>query len=209
MPFIYLKTGKIIPFIENEKLRAIILCEGKGDAEILKDIVEKLDVPSRGNVAVTDCGGISMISEMADSVARVARISKALKKIAVMVDANDQTFEQRIEAFKNSLKDHGVNTDYVQEITESLHVVKGERIDIAIKIAGVMNLPFAKHTIEDHTVQLLMLEGKIKHGQLRKANSAKEIIQSKEFGDIIGTADEENVKRSFKNIIELLKTTTN
>jgi len=210
MPFILLKPKKAIPLSEKEKLRAIILCEGKDDAETLKTLTGKLCIQSRGNVGITYCEGISRIPEIAYRVARVAYISKAMKKIAIMADANDQTFEQRTQAFVDSLKDHGTDIEDTQKITESLHVAKTEKVDIPIKIAGIMDLPFSRHMIEDHAVHLLILEGRIGDEQLGKVNDAKEIIESREeIKNIIEAADEENVQEGFKNIVELLRTVAN
>lgn len=191
----------------TRRFRVMILCEGKRDAEVLKALVGKLEIPLRGNIGITDCGGIPAIKDVAIFVATLARLSRKLAKIAVIVDADTHTFDQKAGSIIDSLKANKIDIKETRQVAESLHNAKTEKLDILIQIAGIKDLPFQKHTIDDYIVQLLLLEGKIEDKEIKKAREAKEIVdeQEEDAKTIIENTEREKVEQAFRNIMDLLK----
>jgi len=191
----------------TRKFRVIVLCEGEKDAEILKVIIAKIGMPLSGNIGITDCGGDPSIRDVAVYAATLAKLSRRLQTIVVMVDANRHASAARAKSVIDSLNALGIDIMETQEVEESLYKAKTERLDILVQIVGIKELPFKKHTIEDHVIQLLILEGKIKKEQIEKTVEAKEILdeQKEKIRSIIENSKKENVEQAFKNIIELLR----
>jgi 5S rRNA maturation endonuclease (ribonuclease M5) len=186
----------------TKKLKNIILCEGKDDVETLKALISALNITCR-NVGITDCEGISSLEEIAVYVATLARLSRNLEKIALVVDMDDKTARQRIQSLLNSLKAREVGVEEIQAISESLCKIKAGKLEVIVKAVGNVELPFQRHTMEDYLVKLLLLNGRIQNQQLMNVEEAKEIIEQ-EAHTIIRNSPIENVKLAYKNIIEFL-----
>jgi hypothetical protein len=191
----------------TRKFGAIILCEGRKDAEILKALIAKTEISLRGNIGVTDCGGMPAIQDVAAFTATLARLSRRLAIIAIIVDADEHTFNQRAQSVINSLRANRIDIRETHKVAESLYNAKTKKLDVLVQIAGIKGLPFQKHTIEDHVIQLLLLERKMKKQEIKEAKEAKEIITKQKMNPktIIQNSEEQKVEQAFRSIIKLLK----
>ena len=189
------------------RFRTLILCEGKRDTEVLKGIITRLEIPPTGNIGVTDCGGSPAIRDIARYTETLARLSRKLETMVVMIDADEHTFKEKVQSFVESLMAHNISIEGTDEIAESLYNVRTERLNILVQMAGMQELPFPKHTIDDHITQLLLLEGRISQDQLQTATSTKEIIdeQTENARTIIENSQRELVEQAFGSIIGMLK----
>jgi len=82
---------------------AIVLCEGLSDAELLKMVAGGPEA----NLAITDCGGVRGIYEIGRYVVALARLSRRLKALGVLVNADElrRLAHARCEEPKVSVKD--------------------------------------------------------------------------------------------------------
>jgi 5S rRNA maturation endonuclease (ribonuclease M5) len=189
----------------TKKLKIIMLCEGKEDVETLKALIAKIEIPCR-NIGITDCEGISTLKEIAVYIATLARIARKLEKIALVVDADEQTVEQRFQSLLEFLKARGLNIKETLPLSEALYKIKIDGNDLVLKIAGNLELPFQRHTMEDHLVKLLLLNGSINDQQLGRTRDAKTVLAGQERAHvIIKNSLKENVEQAYGNIIEFLK----
>jgi len=84
-------------FDKLTRLNALILCEGKTEAEVVKEITKKLGVLSQGfSVGVTDCEGIDVVPRMTSAVLALTKLSRKLKVVVVIIDAEDMDVEGRM-----------------------------------------------------------------------------------------------------------------
>ena len=190
----------------TKKFRAIILCEGDKDATTLKSLIAKMNVQITGNIGITDCGGFPTIREIAAYVASLARLSRKLAKIALIVDANEESLDQRFRSIVDSLRANGVNVQSTQTIAESIYMAKTESLDILIKIAGIVNLSLQSHAMEDYAIQLLIIGDEVEERQLNSFRTAKDFLNQidREPEEIIRQSQDERVEQAYENIIELL-----
>lgn len=193
----------------TKKLKIIMLCEGKEDVETFKALITKIKIPCR-NVGITDCEGISTLKEIAAYIATLARIARKLEKIALVVDADEQPVEQRVKSLLKSLQARGLNIKETLPISESLYKIKIDSNNLVLKIAGNLELPFQRHTMEDYLVKLLLLNGSINNQQLGKTRDAKTVLAEQERAHvIIESSLKENIEQAYGNIIEFLKVVIN
>jgi len=178
MPFIQLKPAER-SFIElarnlTRRLSEIILCEGATDAEILKLVAGKPDK----NVGVTDCGGVRQLYEVGRYIAALARCSRRLETIGVIVDADKYTYVERANSLINSLKAHELQVSRLEEVSEGLYETLIEQRRLLICIAGLSDIPVKAHSIEDHLVKALILEGRISIEDARGKPSSKDLLNT-------------------------------
>lgn len=188
------------------KFSALILCEGKSDAEIIKAVARKQDIELI-NVAITDCGGVENIPEIASAIASLARLSRRLELLATVIDLDDKTCSERFQSLVNSLNARDTQVKNVKEVERNIYNARLEasrELDFKAVFVGVEELPTKKHEIEDHMLKLQMLEGKISKDDVR-VSRAKELVRSEETLKIIEEASKENVEEAFKPIVRLLR----
>lgn len=183
----------------------IILCEGKKDVETIKALINKMKMQCR-NVGITDCEGVSVLKEIAVYVATLARIARKLDKIALIIDADEQTTEKRAHLLLESLRAHGLDIKETLQISQSLYRVRLNNNSLILKIAGISELPFQRHMMDDHLVKLLLINGSLNDQQLGSARDAKMVIAKQESAHlIIEKSLKENVEQAYSNVIEFLK----
>jgi len=83
---------------------AIILCEGKRDADVLEGILHKFFESLDRVVAIANCESKDSVMDFAKDVVALSSISRRLKTIAVVIDADEYTPKERAEAVKNSMQ---------------------------------------------------------------------------------------------------------
>ena len=107
------------------RLNVLILCEGKTEVEVVKKIAEKLGISLQDfSVGVTDCEGIEVVSRMTSSVLALARLSRRLKVMVVIIDAEDMNVKDRIRSFADGLRARGARVSNPSPIDDQVYSVK-------------------------------------------------------------------------------------
>lgn len=198
-------------FQRLRKLEAVILCEGVTEVEIVKEIVRKLGIELGVAMGVTDCEGIDNVPRVVIAIVTLTKLARKLRKIGVIVDAEDLDLESRARNIVNSLRARGLSADELRQVGRCSQVyvtrvgVDRNRLMLAIAINGDFSLPLKKHAIEDHAVKLLLLEGRIDMKVVSMCEDAKQIIRSRrEIIELVRQSSRENVENAFTHIHRLL-----
>ncbi|MHA1589580.1 MAG: DUF3226 domain-containing protein [Candidatus Njordarchaeales archaeon] len=197
----------------TKKFDCIILCEGKSDAEILKILNRRLNLQLGDNVAVTHAEGIKNLLELAKYISALARISRRLKLIGILIDLDNETPSNRFQRIKNSL--NAVELDLVNvnilssQLYNGLLKLDDRSLDIKIALAGLMDLPFQKHMIEDYVVKAAIINGTISKSLLSKHSDAKTLLsaQSISINEFLTKVGIDVLKKSFAHLITMLEET--
>jgi len=199
----------------RNKIDIIFVCEGKRDTEVLKGVLSKVFRTTDKNLAVTDCEGKDSVKEIAKDIIALSSVSKHLKTVSIIIDADDNTPVKRAESLSNSIRATTRFTDVeIFEISEDIFELQSQefRVKVFVKVVGDFDLPYKRHTIDDYILRLLMLEELINEGEIEGYNTAKEcineFIESKKITvkELILNAQRENVKKAFENVIKYLET---
>ena len=203
-----------------KKVRAIILCEGARDTEVLKAVARRLNlVKELENVAVTDAEGIDTLTkEMLPTIIKlmVVKVISRPKPIAMVVDADDVKPEVKVRSIVDGLKSklqsngaevHGKICDNVWRI-----VVKrgSEEIPILVAVNGVFEEPFTAfilHELEDHIVYLKLLENRLVRDSFPRGGRARELVIEEDF-ELLDNAERVHVEKAFKHLVCLLQILT-
>lgn len=190
----------------TKKFRAIILCEGDDDLDRVEELVKKMILTFGVNVGITECGGYPTIREIAGYTASIARVSRSPEKILIVVDADNQSAQQRVHAIKNSLIAHKINVTNLQPVSGSIYSLRWERMTIFVKVVGSTDLPFPRHMMEEYLVRLLVSMDQIQENQLNRFESAKDFLEKNdiETETIIDQAENPMVEQAFENVLNLL-----
>ncbi|MCD6514831.1 MAG: hypothetical protein J7L07_07895 [Candidatus Odinarchaeota archaeon] len=198
-------------FNKLKKLDIILLCEGKTDVETVKAIVDKLNIEINLTIGITDCEGIDKVIPLTNAIILLARLSRKMKKLAILVNVETMDFEDRVKSIADSLNAHNLTVSELKRSAEneSVFTLKikpdGNRIlPLIVAVSGIKEFNFEKHCIEDHAVKLMLLERKISSNELSKYSEAKQIISGNEIINEIKKAHKENIKRAFSHIVHLL-----
>jgi len=197
-------------FNKFKRLDAILLCEGKTEVEVVKAIIEKLGIDIKIVLGLTDCEGIDMVPSLTGAMALLARISRKLKNLSVLVNAETMDFTDRVKSIIDSLRSKELVVTGLQSLAECNHVFKfqiktdNRVLPSIIAVNGIKEFKFTKHCIEDHVVKLMLLEDKIGHQEISKYSEAKQVARGDEIVDIIRDASKEHVKSAFNHIVCLL-----
>ena len=161
----------------TRRCSGIVLCEGKSDAEAIKVAAEVLGFKFRGTLAITDCGGVSGVREVAEYVAVLAHVSRKLKVISVVIDADECSLAERAYSIISSLKARGVDVEGFSEIHEGVFKGNLPAASLVVCVLGLMELPFRRHCLEDHFVKVLLIDGKLRESDLERFESSKEAFK--------------------------------
>ena len=188
----------------TKKFDCIILCEGDKDAEIIKILNNILGLQLGDNVAVTYAGGIRNLYDLAKYISVLARLSRKLKLLGILLDLDDKKPEDRFYSVKNSLSTAGLHLGDVKmlspQVYNALLKIDDRSLDIKIALMGVMDLPFKRHMIEDHIIKTAIYNGYISLNELNKFKNAKELL-AVFSGDIRGIPNHARVdglRRAFE-----------
>uniref|UniRef100_A0A7C1GA58 Uncharacterized protein n=1 Tax=Thermofilum adornatum TaxID=1365176 RepID=A0A7C1GA58_9CREN len=202
-------------------LDAIVLCEGASDTEVAKKILRKIEkkLPKTDKqpvIAFTDAEGKENIPLLASALLLLSKLSRKLKAIVVIIDADEDTAEKRTRSLVDSilsrkgdlqLKLSGTKRDNTssQVFMSNIHV-NGRKIRLIIAVNGDPGLCLTKHTLEDHCINLMELS--VPKG----ATNAKQIVNDIALClDKIDKTDPQTICKSFTHIcraLELLYTET-
>lgn len=196
------------------KLDIVFVCEGKRDAEVLKGVVSKIfGIPKR-NLAVTDCEGKDSVKEIAKDIIALSSVSKHLRAVPIIIDADDDTPTKRVESISNSIRATTRFTDVkVVEINKDIFELRSQefKVKVLVKVMGDFDLPYERHTLDDHILRLLTLEGLVDEGKFKDYNTAKECVdefiesESTTVKELILNAQPENVRKAFENLVKYLE----
>ena len=188
---------------------ALILCEGRMDAEVLKELARKLDVCTSKSIAVTDCEGIDKLYDVAAAVALLLRISRKLRIIALVVDADELSPHERADSLANSLASRGLRVTGVEEEDKQLFSlnIRSAAARVYVAVSAVEEYDFERHMLEDHVLKLLELEGRIERGELKGAATAKEALARAGFDTlkVLRVASRRRAVEAFSHMTGLLK----
>jgi hypothetical protein len=207
--------------VVHDKIRgldAIVLCEGATDAEVAKKILQKMEetLPKaavRQVIAFTDAGGKENIPLLTNALLALLKLSRKLRTIAVVVDAEESTAERRAKSLIDSLlsrkgdlrlqlaelqRDSACSQVFTSNIR-----VNGRNLKLVLVINGDFSLPFTRHTLEDHCLKLV---GTPLPRELQTAaQSAKQLLDIATCLDRVGRADLETACKAFAHICRALE----
>ncbi|MHA1506470.1 MAG: DUF3226 domain-containing protein [Candidatus Asgardarchaeia archaeon] len=193
-----------------KRLDVILLCEGRTEVEIIKAVVKKLDVEVKLHIGLTDCEGIDALPRLASTVALLANLSRKLKVLSVLVDAETMNFIDRVNNIISSLRAKKLWTTSPQPIAKCDQVFQlyiktyFRKLPLIIAVSGIKEFEFVKHCIEDHGVRLMLLERNIDSQEVLKYSEAEQIVRRNELIEIIKNSKRENTEKAFNHITCLL-----
>ena len=195
----------------RRRFDCVILCEGKSDAEILKILNHRLNLRLGDNIAITHAEGISNLLELAKDISALARVSRRLKLIGILIDLDDKAPSDGFQAIRISLKAVGLdlrNTKLLsQQLYNGLLSLNDRSLDIKIAFAGLIDLPFQKHMIEDYIVKAATIDGTISKNLLSMYGDAKTLLsaQSIDTNDFLTKVGIDVLEKAFAHLITMLK----
>jgi len=203
---------KVARNITKRKLDIIFVCEGKRDSEVLKGLISKIFGVVGKNLAVTDCEGKDSISEIALDIATLAQLSRTLKRVAILIDADEHDPKARASSLCNSLRAKIGEIKLIELGTGFFKIeLKKFEIEVFLKVAGDLSLHYKKHTIDDYIVRLLILENEIQEEDASRYTTAKECVnefletKSTTVKNLILNAQMESVQKAFEDVINYLE----
>ncbi len=175
--------------------------------KVFKAVIRKLGYTLRG-VGVTDCEGITNGPRIVEAVIPLINIARKLNTIIIVVDADDMDYSVKAGSIVDSLRSRGFSVGDVKTVHCSNQVFKtviraGKELNLVIVVNGIRELPFTVHEIEEHILQLLILEGEFDVSEVKRYSRAKEAlgrIGMEEIMRMIMSAEKENVEKAFKHI---------
>lgn len=191
-----------------KRFDVFVLCEGKTDAEVIKEIVRKLGVRVGKAMAITDCEGIDRLYGFAAVVALLVRLFRKVKVLGVVVDADRLGVDGRLGSLVDSLSSKGLEVAYGGQVSGQTFELFLEEVGIPVYVAinAVEEYRYLKHELEDHIVKLLELEGKIDRDDVAKASTAEEYLFSRgyEVLEVVKSAAKQNVEKALNHLVTLL-----
>lgn len=200
-------------FILNKlkPISTLVLCEGDTDVTILKAVIKKLGL-LLDSTGITDCEGIKNEPKIVWAITSLTAIARKLENIIAIVDADEDGYYIKAMKIIDSLRSRGINIENIEPVKCSKQVFKttiktSKNINLIITVNGIQELPFNTHEIEDHIVQLLILEDEIDLQNIQSFNNAKEALghlgrlDKNEYMRIIESSHDENVEKAFNHIV--------
>ncbi len=210
------------PFYEIAKnatvrLSAIIICEGLTEAEIVKKLKAKLNIKYGGTIGVWHGGGQPNIYELIDYVMVLARLSKHVKAIGLVIDAEDKDLNEKYRQIYGYLVrksgEYGISSIEEVSCNQGFYLVKvririnGQReIYVPIAISGLPDLDLQYHMIEDHALKLAIKIGMKNRNIVHRIKRSKDAFSNRnEVLEIIDNVSVDDVVNVFKHIVLLLR----
>jgi len=176
----------------DKHLDAVVLCEGPSDAELLKLVVGEPGM----SLGVTDCGGLRPLYEVGRYVAALARVSRKLRSLGVVVNADEYEPADRARALAQSLREHGLKVGELDPVSEGLFRLQVEQRPLVICVAGLKDVPVDRHCIEDHVLRALIAAGDLtlndirrRAEELRRMASIRQELRRVSAKDVLETLD--------------------
>ena len=182
------------------KLDCIVLGEGQDDAETFKAYLNRVGKSVDFDLGVSDCGGIDHLYELTKSISALARVTRKIKVIGIIVDAEASPIESRVKSILDSLGSE-FKLDSLKGIccnTYEARIFLDDRfVWLVVSVNGVESLPFKKRMLEDHGVQIMLFEDRISLDELNEYSSAKELIRGDDILKLVMESDDKYVKEAF------------
>ena len=197
--------------LRRRHLKAVVLCEGYDDERVFKAIAARLGFTPGAPVGVAYAGGIGRLPEFTAAIAALARMMRKARILAVILDSEDLTPQERVAALVRGLHGRGLRTDSPKLVPgcTQLYAFQADGVKVYAAVSGVHEYgSLEKHKIEDHGLKLRILEGKLDPATLERIRDAKQAITLEEMLSDIMEASPENVRRAYPHIaclIELLQ----
>lgn len=107
---------------------------------------------------------------LAEALLSLARFSRKLETIAILVDAEKETPQERIKSIVDSLKSRNIKiTKDPEKCCKQTYkteiLVNNRKITLIISVSGIYTVSKEKHTIEDHMVKLIGGQKVVKNKQ--------------------------------------------
>ena len=191
-----------------KRFDALILCEGRTDAEVIKELIRKLGIGGKKSLAITDCEGINKLYDVAAVIALLFRIFRKVKVLAVIIDADRFGVKERLDSLTNSLSSKGLEVSQAEALLSQVFrlSLQNTAITTYVAINAVRQYHFKKHELEDHILKLLELEGRISKDDVVSTTTAKEYLSSRGYDviEVVRTSAKENVSKALNHIVTLL-----
>jgi hypothetical protein len=153
------------------RLDVLVLCEGRSDVEVAKEVLRgvlEVAEPLGGvSVGFTDCEGIGNVPTMTNVVLSLARVSRRLRGLAVVIDADEYSVDDRVRGVVDSLTSRGRELGVRVSVPQGsgrldqvylLEVSVDRRcLDLAVAISGDFSAPYRRRCLEDHCAKLMGL----------------------------------------------------
>lgn len=188
------------------KFNSILICEGKSDSELVKVLSKKIGVDLKG-VGITDCEGVNNLTEIVGYIISLSKISKRVKKLIVLIDMDEYSPEDRIESLENALRSKGLDLKF-SKVNRSIYETEIESSrKLIVLLLGIPELRIKRKCIEDHSVEVMILTGKLNERDLIGKSSSKEILEELRISqiEIIEKSDAEILSKSFSSLVRVLK----
>jgi hypothetical protein len=219
MTFLHLDRENTETLIELartvNKMQGILLYEGKQDREDLDALTSKLNIPIPPRFWDHYCEGCDKLQEFARCVVALAHASRTLKEVALLIDADTNSVQQKVDSLIQSLRAHEIQVRDPEPISESIYRSRipllNRDLNLLVKVTGEMSLPFTSHEREDYAVRLLILNGNITTENLKGFPKSSDFLTSynKESFRIIMDSTDNNVRQAYDNIITFLESLFN
>ena len=208
--FIQLKSrdafNKVIESFK--KVDAIVLCEGQREVEVLKKVERRLKIIGKKiRVAVTDAEGLNSLRKNVLPVVIALLIQKVIRRtklLAVLVDAEDFTPEDRVKSLRDSLNALNLEIEEIRYLGDNVWLLKVSSKKVFVAVSGVMEYDwFVKHSIEDHILKLKILEGFTNMEEIKGEDYSKKLVTGEDLR-LIDTASIQSIKESMFQVVILL-----
>ena len=196
-----------------KSFNVFILCEGRTEVEVIKSLCSRLGITSAKSVAISDCEGIDRVYGLVPSIALLSKLSRRLRALAVVTDADELSYEGRFRSLINSLRSRGINVvlsnDYVvsSQLFKALIKANDRELKFYVTVNGISEYEFSKHVLEDHVIKLLELEGEVNVSELSNVSNSKEFIRERSINVIKEVVDAEPrlLRESFSHLVKLME----
>jgi len=183
-------------FHKLKKIDVLVLCEGKTETELIKALLNKMHkLETLKVIGITDCQGINNIPQLTQALLSLIKLSRKLKTVAILIDAETETPQNRIRMIMDSLKSRGIKISREPEkcckqTYKTIISVNNKKVILIVSISGIFTTPKERHTIEDHIVKLIG-EQKVRENKSRLLEVTLKVLEK---------ADVKKLKQAFPHI---------
>ena len=197
---------------EVRKVDAIVLCEGAREALAVEKVGTRLGaVGEKKNVAIVDSEGLDALRTgmlpaiLAFIVKKVVRKAKA---VGVLIDMEELNYESRLRGLLDSVRAREYEVGEPERVCRAtwrtVVSTRQREVPVVVSISGLPEFPLERHTIEDHLLQLKILEGRESRDVVNRIKRAEEAV-SREDARLLDEARESNLGKAFEHVLCLLK----
>ena len=186
-----------------KKIDYLIIVEGNVEAKLVKHIMSEF-ISIEADIGISNAKGIDNVKYMIQVITTLIKLTKKIKAVGIIIDAERKNPKERFESIINSLRaQHGKKAvEILKEENPFMINVLGKRFIIFV---SYIDYPYEIHAIEDYFVCILLETGKITKYELKKYKSGKEILEKKGINPLELLASEKEIRRKcFQELIDFL-----